>query len=888
MSTCFVLSELSQREKEKIMLLLAAADESAWHAVRDDWNNLYIEWRVNSTHPALSIPPLTPADVKQPPPPPPQQQQQQQKEEKQKQKQQNEQQRWDGSAATREHRGTSPLGRWVTRTHGMSPSLRKSLSFNSGPNADSSPWTIDWNTDSVVTAEQFYTANTSHPFASDDSHKPHKSQIQKQQQQQQQRVRNRAMSSMSARGRRGSSQHVRGGTPFLNGQSVFLRRCSTPRQSSVSLPTSVERSFSRRNSNNVTSSLVSNVDNAFSHSTTTRSAQWVSRLVEDIMSYVAKLVTIDNSQVRSVAALTVTVLKARYGAFQWNKMLKELAYGLHLYHSICPLCRLFRELFVDESSSALEDLSLFARLHRSALKYSTVEVQKVILPHSMKNGENGEDDTSHSVLQYTIASRRYVELHLLTRVLTEMLAAVSIIDSRNIGKKCSMGNRRKLKPAEVVGVKAIVAYWVEEESCNCDSLAFDLGGYVDLHEVIAVVVSALRSSHNPNTTENPNAMMMIKPTRDKDTLQGKIEKPKLQNEDRGSEEAITSVAHARSIVQSQGRVPEGTVQFLGKSKHLQTASPSVVSKSVQFSSNHSEKSTRKNEATDSSNIRILLRGVSEEEYDEPYQRAQESVNQTISKEQNLKVSKRDNPLRETTVRECTPLTNGGKSSALDSRREVAAPTEVYTAPQQTSGAPLVVDLDPKSLEGCEQPSSYHSLPSRQSTTQDVETQKYGTETQPQQYFAALAAIDAELQRRREFLTSTVAIDLTTRGMVSDTSKGFDEQTSAAKRSTHSPERLQMQQDSTYTAVAAELAKPIESTAPPANAGTFYNVNNPPMMLQRPPNSILMPSKYQTQVKPVGRHGEEEEGLPMPSDLEMLTDDERNLLADLRQALSHQT
>ncbi|KAH9586533.1 hypothetical protein LSM04_008163 [Trypanosoma melophagium] len=143
MPTCLILSEPPQREKEKIMLLLAAAHDNAWRAIRDEWNNLYIEWQ-----------------------------------------------------------STSPF-------------LRDSLSFNGGPTADCSPWNIDRNTDSAVAAEQFYTANTSHPFAS--NYSPQTQKLQKQQQQQhqqmqhqyqQQRVRGGSMTSMSDRVQRGSSQRV--------------------------------------------------------------------------------------------------------------------------------------------------------------------------------------------------------------------------------------------------------------------------------------------------------------------------------------------------------------------------------------------------------------------------------------------------------------------------------------------------------------------------------------------------------------------------------------------------------------------------------------------------------------------------------------------------------
>ncbi|KAH9586534.1 hypothetical protein LSM04_008163 [Trypanosoma melophagium] len=679
-------------------------------------------------------------------------------------------------------------------------------------------------------------------------------------------------------------------TPFLNGRLVFLGRPSTPRRSSLSRPTSLERSDSRRNGNSVTSAIVSYADDASSHSTTIRSAQWVSRLVEDIMGYVANLVSIDNRQIESVAALTVTVLKARYGAFQWNKMLKELAYGLRRYHRISPLCRIFCELFVDESSSALEDLSLFARLHRTAVKYSTMEMQKIMLPYAMKNEENSDGDTSNSLLQYTTASRRYVELHLLTIVLTEMLIVVTIIEHGNVGNKSSVTRRRKLKPVEVVGVKAVVAYWVKEKSSNCDSLAFDLGGFVDLHEVIAVVVSALRSSQSPNFSDNSNIMTTIKPSRKENDVQGEKEKLKIQSEGRGKEE-MTYVAHSRSMAQPQGHIPEGSVRFIGKSRDVQTISPSVVSKYVQFFANHSENSTVEKETTDFDNVQNRLQGVSEEEKEnEPDQYAQESVNHTPVQNQHLGVLPRDNLLKGKTVRACTFPLNSGKSSTLASRREVTVPTEVHTASQQTSGGPLVVDLDPKLLLGREKPSPHHSLLSKHSMKQNVETQQDDTEMQPQQYFAALAVIDAELQWRREFLTSTVAIDLTTREKVSDTPVEFDEQRTSRKRSTPLSRRSQSQQDSTYTAVVAELAKPVESTAPPANAGTFNNVNRPPMAVQRPPSFILMPSKYQTQVKPAGHREEEgkEEGFPMASDLEMMTDEERHLLADLRQALSHQT
>ncbi|KEG07384.1 putative glucosamine-6-phosphate isomerase, putative,glucosamine-6-phosphate deaminase, partial [Trypanosoma grayi] len=52
------LSTLPRKEKEKTMLLLAAADDKAWCVIHDAQHRFCIEWQVSSTHPALSFLPL--------------------------------------------------------------------------------------------------------------------------------------------------------------------------------------------------------------------------------------------------------------------------------------------------------------------------------------------------------------------------------------------------------------------------------------------------------------------------------------------------------------------------------------------------------------------------------------------------------------------------------------------------------------------------------------------------------------------------------------------------------------------------------------------------------------------------------------------------------------
>ncbi|KEG07340.1 putative glucosamine-6-phosphate isomerase, putative,glucosamine-6-phosphate deaminase [Trypanosoma grayi] len=611
------------------------------------------------------------------------------------------------------------------------------------------------------------------------------------------------------------------------------------------------------------------------------------------MSHVAKMAAIDHHQVRSVAALTVTVLSARYGALQWNRALKELAQGLHRYHSVSPLCRVFRELFIDEASSALEDLFLFCRLQRAAVKHSTVETQKVILPPM-----ETESGAPQSIFQHTIVSRRYLRLRSLTAALSDMLTAVSVPEHREVGV-IRVVRKRRLKPAEVVGVKTIVAYWIEEESSKSDSLAFDLGGFVDMHEVLAVVVKALSSAHQQIPVASRGACDPVnRDDVDEESLQKEekataVSKARKNNDE--NEEPLSYAARAHLIMQSRPQQPEGVVRPAQASYRP----PPAVVNSVPLSAMSPIRSALQEGIVGTGRVPpTTLHGTSGERH-EMFRGVPKSLARVSLQEERPQgyLRKPQNEVKK--VAGCTSLHKGGDDAAAHQQGTVSR-TEAPTSPGQISAEPVIVNLNHG--PGAE----IDEAPPQRNATESVnsgclDSHKYGGGRQAQQYLAALAAIDAELQRRREVLKSTVAFDLSTCDPSRDVPVGPEssarptertvlwrddcDATSATPSVEPTPQRAIGSGELTLSVTAADLEQPIESCEPPANASTFGHTTPPPLPPQHQPNSILLPSKHQSRTKPVEKSGDESSATQ--SDFEMLTAEERYLLADLRQALSRQ-
>ncbi|RNF20139.1 putative glucosamine-6-phosphate isomerase, putative,glucosamine-6-phosphate deaminase [Trypanosoma conorhini] len=845
------LAELPRREKEKVMLLLAAAENTEWRPVHDPHHRFCVEWQVSSSHPALSFLSLRQLRSVQKGPSP--------------------SLRGLSSGRNRREDGPPSVLRAAARAQGRS-FVQKEFPHASGVGAeDISPLTIDWNNDSASVVDPTPSSSLSYSFL----HTLSPSTAQ------QPRRRVGAVSCTSAKACRSRSQGSVERTPFVKARSTFLRRQFTP-QRSISAPRTgslgrqglLGNSGKRQGEPTAVPGPNASTTTKPTPATPLRSAQWVSRLVEDIMSYVAKMNAVDHQQVRSVASLTVRVLKARYGALQWNRVLKELAEGLQRYHDVSSLCRVFRELFLDESDAALEDFCLFSRLHRAAMKYGTVETQKVSLPL-----EEADSSASRSLIQSTIVLRRYVELRLLTSVLNDMLAAVTLTDRKDIDSFTVM-RRRKLKPAEVVGVKTIVAYWVEEESCKPESLAFDLGGFVDLHEVLAVVVAALGSVRRRSPVRGGlSAPRKTRCDECNDEPQGSFTAPR----EGSAIEHVHRFAYAeqaRLIMQVRASEATSPVSLTSATPAAAAETPDPVRPSARGS--HAASAMRREVPVC---VPATERHGPRGERQEVHQEMPEGLDKASSAKEVSHV--------------CAAANRSGDANGL---RDSTPPPDAVVpppppTPRRVPGEPLVVDLDHRPP-----PSANTKAPprlTRAAATSKCEMGANKTEegTQPQQYFAALAAIDAELQRRREVLKSTVAFGPTARDTPCDLRSPT--QSSATDLPCHAEETATQTSDAEFTpghhetgtresaweAEATRLEEQLGPSQPPAHTSTFGDLVSPPLAVQPTPSSILLPSKHRPLERLQGRSDEGEEDRVTRDDLAMLTPEEQHLLADLRRALN---
>ncbi|KAF5223321.1 hypothetical protein ECC02_003599 [Trypanosoma cruzi] len=857
MTNYLTLSDIPRREKEMIMLLLAAAEDDAWRIVNDAQHRFCIEWRVSSRHPTLSF--LSLGHLRS--------------------SQKVSRSSLQGVNATRNRQldGPSPVLRSVSRARRRHSIHREPFQRTGRGTEDLSPLTIDWNNDSSSAMDPISSPSISYSFGNTLSPKA----------KQQGRRRVAALNGSSAKTPRSSSQGSLGGTSFLNTRSTFLHRHFTP-QRSISTPRAALseqngtlRNVSRRKG---LSNTVSSLNGSTSQNPAPiRSAQWVSRLVEDIMGYVAKMNAIDHHQVSSVATLTVNVLKACYGALQWNRVLKELAQGLHRYRSVSSLCRVFREFFVDESSSALEDFFVFSRLHRVVTKHGIVETQKVSLPL-----EEAQSNAAYPLFRETIVLRRYVELRLLASVLNDMLAAVTLADQKGTGT-VPVVRRRKLTPAEVIGVKTIVAHWVEEESSGEESLAFDLGGFVDLHEVLTIVVLALSSARRRNPVKSPNAPRMSRFDVDDAEFQDNV----VASKERSLKENIQPASYAeraRLIMRMDPSEAESMVD-LGKNVDFGPLSPppAEMSKPLQPSPKGSNGSAMRKEP-----VRIP---------DTVYHGSDgklKKVNQHVSDLPNKAALAKELYHGFLEGRTCGEESLFGDSPYphYASVTPPPPPSVPCLSPKQLPGDPLVIDLDHVHLPSTSIQLLPQSTMAEETGKRRADSHETDSKIQPQQYFAALAAIDAELQRRRELLNSTVAFDLTTRDTPFDSDLPLQSfttdlplQEGEVATKTPGPEITSNKlenatQESSWYAEKTHLEEELGSTQPPAHASTFSNVVSPSFTVQNGPTSIMLSSKHRASERPQ-EWSEQEDGRAAKSDFEMLTLEEQNLLADLQRALSQQ-
>ncbi|RNC55395.1 putative glucosamine-6-phosphate isomerase, putative,glucosamine-6-phosphate deaminase [Trypanosoma cruzi] len=175
-----------------------------------------------------------------------------------------------------------------------------------------------------------------------------------------------------------------------------------------------------------------------------------------------------------------------------------------------------------------------------------------------------------------------------------MLAAVTLADQKGTGT-VPVVRRRKLTPAEVIGVKRIVAHWVEEESSGEESLAFDLGGFVDLHEVLTIVVLALSSARRRNPVKSPIAPRMSR----FDVDDGEFQDNVVASKERSLKENIQPASYAeraRLIMRMDPSEAESMVD-LGKNVDFGPLSPppAEMSKPLQPSPKGSNGSAMRNE-----------------------------------------------------------------------------------------------------------------------------------------------------------------------------------------------------------------------------------------------------------------------------------------------------
>ncbi|EKF29824.1 glucosamine-6-phosphate isomerase, putative,glucosamine-6-phosphate deaminase, putative [Trypanosoma cruzi marinkellei] len=857
MTSYLTLSDIPRREKEMIILLLAAAEDNAWRIVNDAQHRFCIEWRVSSRHPTLSfllLGHLRPS-----------------------QKVSSSSLQGVNSTRNRQLEGSSPVPRSVSRARGRHSIQRELLHRTGRGTEDLSPLTIDWNNDSSIAVDPISSPSMSYSFGNIFSPKAN--------QRGQRRV--GAVKGGLVKTPRSSSQGSLGGTSFLNTRSTFLHRHCTP-QRSTSTPRAAlsEQNGILRNigGRKGLSNAVSGLNGSTSRNPALmRSAQWVSRLVEEIMGYVAKMNAIDHHQVSSVATLTVNVLKACYGALQWNRVLKELAQGLYRYRSVSSLCRVFREFFVDESSSALEDFFVFSRLHRVVTKHGIVETQKVSLPL-----EDAESNVPYPLFRETIVLRRYVELRLLTSVLNDMLAAVTLADQKGTGA-VPVVRRRKLTPAEVTGVKTIVARWVEEESSGEESLAFDLGGFVDLHEVLTIVVLALSSARRLNPVKSPNAPRMSR----FDVDDGEFQKKVVASKERSLKENIQPASYAeraRLIMRMEASEAESMVG-LGKNVDFRPLSPPAaeMSKPLQPSPKSSNGSAMR---------KVPVR-IPETVYYGSDGKLKE-VNQDVSELPNKAALAKELDDGFLEGRNCGEENSFGDSPYLHyaSATPPPPPSVPRLSPKHLPGDPLVIDLDHVHLPSASIQLSPQSTMAEETEKRRADSKDMDNKIRPQQYFAALAAIDAELKRRREFLNSTVAFGPTTCDKPFDSDLPQQSSTTELPRQegetatkTPGPEITSNKlenatQESLWYAEKTHLEEELGSTQPPAHASTFNGVISPSFSVQNAPTSILLPSKHLASEKPQ-EWSEQDDGRPTKTDFDMLTLEEQHLLADLQRALSQQ-
>ncbi|RNF08758.1 putative glucosamine-6-phosphate isomerase, putative,glucosamine-6-phosphate deaminase, partial [Trypanosoma rangeli] len=219
------------------------------------------------------------------------------------------------------------------------------------------------------------------------------------------------------------------------------------------------------------------------------------------------------------------------------------------------------------------------------------------------------------------------------------------------------------------------------------------------------------------------------------------------------------------------------------------------------------------------------------------------------------------------------------------------------SPRQWQGEPLIIDLD------SQPPPSGSTGPSALLTRAEgrsgclVGAQRMEEGTPPQQYFAALAAIDAELQQRRGILKCTVAFAPTTHDTRCDLS--FPMQHPATDLPCHEEDATMQAPDGEFTpnfremgtkesawaAEATKLEEQLGPSQPPAHTTTFGGLVSPLRAVQHTPSSILLNSKHWAPEGVQGQTEEEQEDSATNSDFEMLTPEEQQLLADLRRALS---